>query len=74
MYYIILGIFGTLMGLTSSLLLKYHKLEKIEMVGFMTSLIIGSMVLHVMGEKTMNISRIFGVGLIAFGGYLLMRK
>ena len=74
LYFSILGIFGTFIGITSSTMLKYHSIGKIEMIGFFTSLIITALALHFMGEKKLDVLRVFGVFLIGGGGYFLMRE
>jgi len=72
--FLVLGIFGTIIGITSSTMLKYHSIGKIEMTGFFTSLIITALALHFMGEKKLDGVRVFGIILMGGGGYLLMRK
>ena len=55
-------------------MIKHHSVGKIEMIGFIISLLVGAIALHVTQEKKMNISRFLGIIIILFGGYLLMRE
>lgn len=73
-YFILLGIFGTMFGFGSTIMIKHHSVGKIEMIGFIISLLVGAIALHVTQEKKMNISRFLGIIIILFGGYLLMRE
>jgi drug/metabolite transporter (DMT)-like permease len=73
-FFIMLGIFGTIFGVWSTTMLKYHTVGNIEMLGFFISLIIGGIGLHLTKEKKMNFSRILGIVIIALGGYILMRE
>ena len=74
LYFILLGILGTIFGIGSTIMMKHHSVGKIEMIEFVISLLVGAVALHVTKEKTMNISRFLGIVIILFGGYLLMRE
>ena len=73
-FFILLGIFGTLFGVLSTTMSKYHSTGTMEMTEFFISLIIGFIGLYLTKEKKMNFSRILGIVLIALGGYFLMRE
>lgn len=72
--FILFGILSSFFGIWSTTMSKYHSVGKIEMMGFFISLIVGGIALHLTNEKKMNFSRILGIVIIAFGGYLLIRE
>ena len=74
LFFILFGLMGTLFGIWSTAMTKYNSVGTIEMIGFFISLIIGGIALHITKERKMNASRILGIIIIMFGGYLLMRK
>ena len=74
LYFILLGILGTIFGLGSNIMIKHNKVGKIEIIRLIISLLVGAIALHVTQEKKMTISRILGIVIMLFGGYLLMRE
>lgn len=74
LYFILFGILGTIFGMGSTIMIKHNKVGKIEIIRFIISLLVGAVALHVTQEKNMNISRVLGIVIMLFGGYLLMRE
>jgi DMSO reductase anchor subunit len=68
-----LGIYGALAGLMGTLLLKNHPVDRFRLTDLFVSILVGAVGLHVFSTGPVRPLRFVGLGLLATGGYLVLR-
>ena len=69
-----LGVYGALAGLMGTLLLRDHPVDRFRLTDLFVSILVGGVGLHVFSTGPVQPLRFIGLGLLAVGGYLVMRE